>query len=587
MEERKRTTATKDHWIAVVLKHSKACQGKLTLSVISAVIGVFGSILPYYGVYRIVALIVAGRPAMAQMLPWVGLCLGGYGLNVLFHSTSTVLSHQSAYTILNSIRLQMTERLMKAPLGVVLNKKIGHMKNTIVDRVEVIELPIAHMIPEGLSNTLLAIAIFLYLMTVDYRMALAAFVTAPIAFTIIGVTLRGYTEKYNASMRASDEVNNVVVTYSEGIEVIKMFNHGEDAYEHYETGVVSFRDYILAWYKSVMLPLNFAMALLPTTLLGVVPVGILLYQSGALMPAEVVLCCLLAMGIVPPLMTVSQFVNDTKMLQYAVDEAWAFLNIARLPERHEPVVLEHFGICFEGVSFAYDGENEVIHDINLTMEDGAFTALIGPSGSGKSTLCHLIARFYDVKSGAITVGGHNVKEMTCDSLLAHISMVFQKVYLFNDSILNNIRFGNPEASEEAVIAAAKKARCHEFISALPEGYNTHVGDTGATLSGGEKQRIAIARAILKDAPIVILDEATASIDPENERLIQAAIASLTQGKTVITIAHKLSTIRHADNILVIKDGEITEQGNHEALMERDGTYRHFIAIRKAAESWVI
>ncbi len=250
------------------------------------------------------------------------------------------------------------------------------------------------------------------------------------------------------------------------------------------------------------------------------------------------------------------------------------------------IPLEHYDIAFKHVSFGYD-TRQVLQDVSFTIPEKTSTAIVGPSGSGKTTICSLLARFYDPQGGSITVGDHDLKEFTCDSLLSNISMVFQNVYLFNDTIRANILFGKPDATEEEMIAAAKKARCHDFIMALPQGYDTVVGEGGGTLSGGEKQRVSIARAILKNAPIIILDEATASIDPENEHLIQQAISALTKGKTIITIAHRLATIQNADQTLVVDDGRIAEHGTHVELMQQDGLYKRFTAIREKAEGWYI
>ncbi len=250
------------------------------------------------------------------------------------------------------------------------------------------------------------------------------------------------------------------------------------------------------------------------------------------------------------------------------------------------IALTHYDIAFRNVDFGYDSR-QVLKNVSFTIPEQTSTAIVGPSGSGKTTICSMLARFYDPQSGSITVGGHDLREFTCDVLLSNISMVFQNVYLFHDTIRANILFGRPDASEEEMIEAAKKARCHEFIMVLPDGYDTVVGEGGGTLSGGEKQRISIARAILKNAPIIILDEATASVDPENEHLIQQAISELTRGKTIITIAHRLATIRNADQILVVDDGRIAERGTHAELVQKDGLYKRFTSIRERAEGWRI
>ncbi len=250
------------------------------------------------------------------------------------------------------------------------------------------------------------------------------------------------------------------------------------------------------------------------------------------------------------------------------------------------VELKTYDINFRDVTFAYEKRN-VLQGVSFTIPENTTTAIVGPSGSGKSTICSLIARFYDVNEGSITIGGMNIKDMTCDCLLKNISMVFQKVYLFQDTVLNNIRFGKPEAGYEEVVEAAKKACCHDFIMKLKDGYETKLGEGGSTLSGGEKQRISIARAMLKNAPVVILDEATASVDPENEKAIQEAISSLVHGKTIIIIAHRLATIRNADQILVVDGGSIAQRGVHEELINQEGVYRKFMKIREAAEGWNI
>ena len=283
---------------------------------------------------------------------------------------------------------------------------------------------------------------------------------------------------------------------------------------------------------------------------------------------------------------ISDSAHTLSVIDDAMDQLDALKGSSFIDENGKNIPLSHYDIELKNVDFGYDSR-QVLKNVSFSIPEKTSTAIVGPSGSGKTTICSLLARFYDPNSGSITVGGHDLREMTCDSLLSNISMVFQNVYLFNDTIRANICFGKPDATEEEMIAAAKKARCHDFISALPQGYDTVIGEGGGTLSGGEKQRISIARAILKNAPIIILDEATASIDPENEHLIQSAISELTKGKTIITIAHRLATIEHADQILVVDDGRIAEKGTHSELISQDGVYKRFIQIREQAEGWRI
>ena len=281
-------------------------------------------------------------------------------------------------------------------------------------------------------------------------------------------------------------------------------------------------------------------------------------------------------------------VSDSAHILSVIDNAMNQLETLQennyIDQNGKEIILSKHDIVFSHVDFGYDKRN-ILKDVSFSIPEKTTTAIVGPSGSGKTTICNLLARFYDVNDGSIMVGGHDVKEFTCDSLLSNIAMVFQNVYLFHDTIRSNICFGKPDSTEEEMIAAAKKACCHDFIMALPDEYDTVIGEGGGTLSGGEKQRISIARAMLKDAPIIILDEATASIDPENEHLIQAAISELTRGKTIITIAHRLATIENADQILVLDEGRVVQTGTHQKMIEKEGIYRRFIEIRKQAEEW--
>ena len=574
-------------WLAILLSFAGPCRGKLVLSVLCAVISVAGGFVPYLGVYEILRLFIHQSASGMELLRWAGVCLAGYAVKVAFYAFSTMLAHVSAYTILEGLRRQVAQKLMHAPLGSVLSKPIGSLKSTIVDRIEDIEPPLAHMIPELSSNVLLPIVVVIALFAMDWRMGLASLATIPAALIPMAAGLRTYNEKYAAYMSANAQVNSIIVEYVEGIEVVKAFNQSGASYEKFVRAVTSFRDFTLDWFRCTWKSMNLCLSILPTTLLATLPVGIALYQTGVLDPARLALCLMLVLGIVSPLVQAAAFLNSMKSMEFAVRDTRHLLDLEELPEASEPARLSGSGITLRDVSFSYSGKEEdtVLRHIDLELPAGTFTALVGPSGGGKSTAARLIARFWDVESGTVLVGGQNVKDYTLEDLMDQISMVFQKVYLFADTVENNIKFGCPGATHEEVVAAAKKACCHDFILTLPQGYDTVIGEGGSSLSGGEKQRISIARAILKDAPIVILDEATANVDPENEDRLQKAIEALTRDKTILMIAHRLKTVRNADQILVLDGGQIVQRGTHSQLMAQEGLYRAFVSGRKESGQW--
>ncbi|CAK7002448.1 MAG: putative ABC transporter ATP-binding protein [Eubacterium sp.] len=494
----------------------------------------------------------------------------------------------SAYQILESIRLALTDKLMRAPLGTVLSKTAGGLKSIFVDRVETIELPLGHLIPEGISNLLLPVCVFIYMISIDRRIALASLACIPPGALVYAIMMRNYNSQYARFMESSRHVNSVIVEYVEGIQVIKAFNQSSSSYEKFTRAVGDFKDFTLDWFRSTWGVMNLGNAILPSTLLGILPVGMLLYIYGALTPAELTLCMILSMSIVGSVSWFTTAVNDFKSIQYAINDVNQLMELPELPEEKENICPEHYTVALEDVSFAYnDRDGDVLRNISLHLPQGSFTALVGPSGGGKSTVARLIARFWDVRDGSISIGGVDIRKIPLSQLADTVSFVTQDNFLFNCSLLENIRLGKPSATDEEVFEAARAAQCEHFISHLEKGRDTTAGEAGGKLSGGERQRIAIARAILKDAPIIILDEATASVDPENEHFIQEAISSLTNGKTIIVIAHRLATIEHADQILVVDNGRIAQRGTHAQLILEKGIYRQFVDIREAAEGWRI
>ena len=582
------------NWLGTVLTFASECRWKMIFSVLCAVISVVGGIVPYIGVYQIIISFFNGSKTIKSIVFWSMVCLAGYIVKLIFYAISTMLAHFSAYTILESMRLKIADRLMKTSLGTVLNQPVGKLKNVIIDRVETIELPLAHLIPEGISNLLLPIGVFVYIIMIDWRMALAAMVTVPIAVIAYGIMMKTFNKQYKDYMESSNYVNSVVVEYVEGIEVIKAFNRSSSSYEKFEKAVESFKAYTLNWFESTWKLMNFGGAVLPSTLLGTMPIGMYLYINGSLSPANLTMCLILSLGIVAPLTSFTVFVNEIKVIEYAVKDAYEFLNLKELKNSLKPVNLNKYDIEFKNVYFSYDTdkddnlnskEKDVLNNINLKIPQGSFLALVGPSGGGKSTVARLIARFWDVSSGEVKIGGINIKNIPLSQLADTVSFVTQDNFLFNYSIMENIRLGNPKASDKEVIDAAKAACCHEFIQNLNNGYNTNVGEAGGKLSGGEKQRIAIARAILKNAPIVVMDEATAFTDPENEDKLQKSIAALTKNKTLLVIAHRLSTIKNADKIIVMENGSIVSTGTHEDLVKECELYRGMWEAHIGAKKW--
>ncbi|MFV0353301.1 MAG: ABC transporter ATP-binding protein [Oscillospiraceae bacterium] len=575
----------KETWLHTVFRFVRPSRARVSIAVLLETISVFCGILPYYGVYRIIRMFFEGTQSVNSILWAALLCLIGSLCKPLLHGVASMLAHRVAYRTLEGLRLAMAENLLKAPLGTVLNQTVGRLKNVIVDKVETIELPLAHMISEGIGNILFILAVYAYLIYINPWMALATLATVPIAFISYAIVMRTYNQKYAAFMEASDHVNSVIVEYIEGIEVIKAFGRSGSSYEKFKLAVESFKDFTLDWYRSTWAGLNFGNSVLPSTMLGTLPVGLLLYTQGLLAPAELVLCILLAMGIVGPFTSFTVMVNDLKSIQFSVSGAKSLLDTPPLQEVNAPAVLDGSSIQIQDVSFTYESGKEALRDISLTVPSGSLVALVGPSGGGKSTAAKLVARFWDVADGSIKIGGAGVLDMPLSRLNDLVSYVAQDNFLFNCSLLENIRLGKPGASDSAVYAAAKAAQCDEFIRALPKGYNTPAGEAGGRLSGGERQRISIARAILKDAPIILLDEATAFTDPENEDKIQKSIAELAHGKTLLVIAHRLSTIKNADAIVVLKDGGIHSAGTHTQLLQNDPLYESMWKAHIGAKQW--
>lgn len=582
-------TKKKKSWVSCLLSYAAGSKGKLTGSVVLSVISVSAGLVPYYCMFRLIASFVDESLTGAAILVWCTTALLAYVIKTLFFGLSTGLSHYTAYHILEQLRLRVADRFLHAPLGEVEAHSIGEIKNIMVDKIENIEPPLAHMIPEGTGHTVLPVISLISLAAIDWRVALASLITLPLSMICMILTFQisgKNFEKYNSS---NASMNSAIVEYIEGIEVIKAFGRAGMSYEKYAGAIKDYKTFVIKWLSSTWITFKLAFALFPSTLLGTLPVCLFLGSHGAITVAEAALCVMLSMSMVSSLAKLEVFGNSIKQVQLTVEELQDYLEMPSLPEPKENAVLSGYDVSLEKVRFSYTGEkeNEVLHGIDLVLPQGSFTALVGPSGGGKSTVAKLISRFWDVTDGTITIGGVNIRDMPLKQLADTVSFVTQDNFLFGCSLKENIRLGNPKASDEEVYAAARAARCEEFILKMPHGYDTPAGEAGRRLSGGEKQRIAIARMILKDAPIVILDEATAFTDPENEEKIQQSIAALSKGKTLLVIAHRLSTIRQADNIVLLKNGEILDQGRQEQLLKSSSLYRDMWQAHIGTRQWAV
>ena len=572
--------------LGLLLSFARPCRRLLAASVGLAVLGVASGMVPYFAVSYMIVDLYAGTATPGSLFLFALIALLGQAGRVALGTGSTVLSHRAAFAILKGIRTDIAAKLSRMPLGSVIETPSGKLKTLIVDTVEKMEVPLAHLIPELTSNLLVPLFMAAYLFWLDWRMALLALATFPVGLFCYMAMTKDYAERYATVQDAGKGMNAAIVEYINGIEVIKAFNQSSASYGKFVAAVRANRDAMKDWFRATNGYYVAGMAIAPASLITVLPAGVYFHMSGTLDAPAAITCFILSLGLIQPILQALGYTDSLAMMDSTLKEVSDLLGRPEMVRPSNCVPLRGHGIEFDQVSFAYTGTGrEVLQDVSFKIVEGGMTAIVGPSGSGKTTFCNLIARFWDVSSGEIAIGGKDIKDYRIERLMGSISMVFQNVYLFADTVENNIKFGTPEASEEDVIAAAKKAQCHDFIMALPDGYQTVIGEGGSSLSGGEKQRISIARAMLKNAPLIIFDEATANVDPENEDKLQKAIESLTQDKTVIMIAHRLKTIRNADQILVLHDGRIEQRGNHEELMRSGGLYRDLVEARATAESW--
>ena len=581
----------KDSWLKVLFRYTDGSERRMGLSVILSIISVIGGLVPYYCIYRGADLYIRniGQVPMPEIIRWCILALVFYVVKIVCFSASTWISHIAAYHILEGLRLRLTDRFLKAPLGDVEGHSIGEIKSIMVEKIENMEPPLAHMIPEGSGHILLPVVSLAALCFVDVRIALAALVTLPFSMVLMSLTMVISGKSFTKYDESNAHMNSTIVEYIEGIEVIKAFGRAGTSYEKYSGAILDYKKFVIKWLSSTWITMKLTFALFPSTILGTLPVGLYLTIRGRITISELLLAVMLSMSMVTSFAKIEVFMENIREMKFNIESIEGLLNMRTLPQPEKRVDLKSHDIVMSEVHFSYTGDqkDEVLHGIDLAMPEGGYTALVGPSGGGKSTVAKLISRFWDVTEGSITIGGVNVKDMPLQQLSEMVSFVTQDNFLFRCSILENIRLGDPNATDEQVKEAARKACREEFIKKLPMGYDTPAGEAGKRLSGGEKQRIAIARIMLKNAPIVILDEATAFTDPENEDKLQKSIEALTKGQTLLVIAHRLSTIADADQIVVLKNGCVEAKGTQEELLDNCALYQRMWQAHVGARHWAV
>ena len=545
--------------------------GQYVLSVVLAIIGVAFSLVPYFVVIGVVQGLMDGVKDfsfyLSRCLIMAVLWLG----RVLFHALSTATSHKATFAVLGEIRKRCMEKLTRMPLGTVLEQSSGALKNTLIERIDSIETTLAHIVPEFTANLLIPIIILIYIFTVDWRMGLASLATVPLGMFCYVFMMAGSAKFYQHTVTATKALNDTAVEYIGGIQVIKVFGKTKSSYERFVHDAYEAASSFVDWMRASIIPFTFAMVLMPATMVSVLPIGGLLVKNGSLSPQDFVTVIILSVGVITPIITMMSYSDDFRTMGTIFGEVRAILDAPEMTRPAEGAAPAANDLELKDVRFAYQ-EKEVLHGVSMVIPEGSFVALVGPSGSGKSTIARLIASLWDVSNGSIALGGTDIRQIPQEAYADKIAFVSQDNYLFNMTVRENIRIGRPSATDAEVEAAARQSGCHDFILGLEKGYDTLVGSSGGHLSGGERQRISIARAMLKAAPIVILDEATAYTDPENEAVIQRSVSRLTAGKTLIVIAHRLSTVMDADKIYVIQDGRIDDAGTHRELLGRHGLY---------------
>lgn len=576
--------------------HKKTIHLASFIILLSVIMGV----VPFLFAYQIINPLILGQnlefTRLVILLAGILICLvlqallGGLGLN---------MSHKAAYNTLFGLRTSLQKKMENLPLGAIEEKETGAIKKMFVDDIGSLEVLLAHSLPEGIANLIVPVMVYIAMFFVDWRLALMSLASIPLSIVAMMIMYSAGMKKMGPYYMASGKMNNTIIEYVNGMEVVKVFNKQTESYKRFSKDVGDYRDYALAWYKTAWPWMALYSALLPCTIILTLPLGGYFAYMGYVSLSDLILVLCLSLSIGLPLLKALGFLPTMPQLYYKISALEDALNIEPLKQGENKFKGIDHTISYDNVTFGYQlskmGENgqpetyikNVIHNVSFTAKVGEKTAIVGESGSGKSTLAKLLIHYYDVLEGSISIGGQNLQDMSLKALNKEISYVSQDQYLFNTSLLENIRIGNLSATDEEVIEAAKKAQCMEFLDKLPNGIYSLAGEAGKMLSGGERQRISLARAILKNAPIVVLDEATAYADPENEEKMEAAIRELVKGKTLIVIAHKLPAIVDADQILVMNHGRLVANGKHNYLLESSADYRKLWDATLFSKDWKI
>lgn len=572
----------------------------LYIATFIVLLSVLMGVLPFVLAYQVISPLVMGNAVDTKYV-----CIRVIGvlicliLQAILYGWGLDVSHKAAYSTLLRLRTSLQKRFEAVPLGFIQDKGTGTIKKLFVDDVDSLEVLLAHSLPEGIANLMIPIAIYVAMFFIDWKLALLSLASIPISFAAMMIMYSVGMKKMGPYYMAGQKMNNTIIEYINGMEVVKVFNKDAESYERFRKDISDYRDYTLEWYKAAWPWMAIYSSLLPCTIILTLPLGAWFVLCGfsTLPDLILVLCLSLSIGI--PLLKSLSFLPTMPQLNYKIAALEQVLETAPLQQTDAVFHGKNYDICFDHITFGYeksqpgpDGQpmvtmDEVIHDISFTAKAGQKTALVGESGSGKSTLAKLLIHYYDPQQGSISIGGQKITEMSLEALNSQVSYVAQDQYLFNTSILENIRIGWPDATDEEVLEAAKKAQCMEFLEKLPQGIHSMAGDAGKMLSGGQRQRISLARAILKNAPIIVLDEATAYADPENEEKMEAAIAELVKGKTLFVIAHKLPAIMNADQICVIEHGKLAATGTHAELLATCEEYKKLWKASQDSAEWKV